>query len=44
MSPEAYELHRERVLYLSEHPLIERGDRDGLERRTRQLTLSEVAR
>lgn len=41
MSPEEYALSRERVLYLSEHPLIERDD--GADPDTRQLTLSEVA-
>lgn len=41
MSPEEYEVHRERVLYLSEHPLIERDNR--LDQDTRQATLSEVA-
>lgn len=44
MTPEAYALHRERVLYLSEHPLIGRGRVTDLEEKTRQLTLEEVAR
>lgn len=43
MSPEEYAISRERILYLSEHPLVE-GDWDALEKRTRQLTLEEVAR
>lgn len=42
MTPEEYEVHRERVLYLSEHPLIESDERRDLG--TRQLTLSEMAR
>ena len=40
MSPEAYALHRERTLYLSEHPLVDRSP-DGLEE-TRQITLMEA--
>lgn len=41
MSPEDYELHRERVLYLSEHPLIESDETRELD--DEQLTLREVA-
>lgn len=49
MSPEEYDVHRECVLWLSEHPLIDRSrtpDRWDLEpdRETRQATLEEVAR
>ena len=42
MSPEEYEVHRERVLWLSEHPLVDcdLGDVDPEE--TRQATLTEV--
>ena len=45
MTPEAYALHRERVLYLSEHPLID-GDREDVNLEPgghhRQTTLGEV--
>ena len=40
MSPEEYERHRERVLSLSEHPLVDRSP-DDLEE-TRQATLTEA--
>ena len=38
MSPEEYEVHRERVMWLSEHPLV---DRDRADRDTEQTSLSE---
>lgn len=45
MSPEEYEVHRERVLWLSEHPLVDSDRRDDVEplEETRQATLEEVA-
>lgn len=47
MSPEEYDVHRERVLWLSEHPLID-GDREDLDLEPgdhhRQTTFEEVAR
>lgn len=44
MTPEEYEVHCERILYLSEHPLVDRNRRDNLEDETRQMTLMEAAR
>lgn len=39
MNAEEYALHKERVMYLSEHPLVERDpDRPD----TRQITLTEA--
>lgn len=46
MTPEEYEVHYERVLWLSEHPLTrdqKREDVDALEE-SRQATLREVAK
>lgn len=43
MTPEEYARHRERVLYLSDHPLVEdRSDGPTDADETRQATLSEL--
>lgn len=43
MSPKQYERHRERTLYLSDHPLTDYDRADIEERDTRQATLDEVS-
>ena len=44
MSPEEYQCHRERLLWLDEHPLVNREDIDFRGKDTRQATLEEVVR